>query len=1116
MKVNDLVSLYRNDAFVQVIGDDLNQPSDNPKVLHIKGLAGSTDALFLAGTFAEKERNYVAVLADKDEAAYFYNDVKDLIIKPVVHFFPMSYKRPYEHDEIDNANVLQRSEVLSLLNNNRDKSHIIVTYAEALCERVVNRKSLLSNTLTISNKEKIDLNFMMEVLANYGFERSEYVYEPGQYSVRGGIVDVFSYSNELPYRIELFGDEVESIRTFDPESQLSQESVSRINIVPNLQTKLVSESRDSFTSFLNKDSVFWFKDLELGLEQIETVCERAEKAYEKNVAGNINVNLDPKLLYDTRRSFLSQIKNFDVVEFGKKFLLKTERKHNYQSKLQPIFNKDFDKLANNLADFHGQGYTCVIASESVKQQERLTTIFEEINADVHVQTVSLSLRAGYVDESLKLILYTNHQIFERFHRIKSNERFSKNKAITLKELKTLQVGDYVAHADHGIGRFAGLEKTNLAGREQEAIRLIFKDDDLLLMSVHSLHKISKYSGKDGQIPSMSKLGSPDWENKKSKVRKQVKDIAKELIAMYAKRRKAVGFAFSPDSYLQAELESSFIYEDTPDQAKATADVKLDMEKPHPMDRLVCGDVGFGKTEVAIRAAFKAVADSKQVAVLVPTTVLAFQHYKTFKDRLEKLPAKVEYINRFKSAKQIKETLERVAKGTTDILIGTHKIVGKDVKFKDLGLLVIDEEQKFGVKVKDKLKEFRVNLDVLTLTATPIPRTLHFSLMGARDLSTIATPPPNRQPVTTQVHVFNDNLVRDAIRLEIERGGQAFFVHNKISDIDSVANRILKLVPDAKVCIAHGQMDGDKLENVMMKFMEGHYDVLVSTNLIESGIDITNANTMIINNAQNFGLSDLHQLRGRVGRSNRKAYCYLLTPALSLLSTDSRKRLGALEEFSDLGDGFRVAMRDLDIRGAGNLLGAEQSGFVNDLGFDMYHKILDEAIEELKETEFRDLFETELLKKAQNWVPDCQIETDLAVSVPENYISNISDRLSIYNQLDNLKTEEELLQMQNSLTNRYGKIPSQTMDLFDIVRIRWKAESLGIEKLQFKNNILKCTFVSVEQKNFFGSETFGKILDYVKTNKSICALKDYKGKAILQIEGLRTAQQLLKELFKIVE
>lgn len=1116
MKVNDLVTLYRNDPFVKVIEQDLNHGNETTKNIQIKGFAGSTDALVMAAMFQEKERNYVVVLPDKDDAAYFFNDIKDLMIKPVVHFFPMSYKRPYEHDEVDNANVLQRSEVLSLLNNNRDKGHIIITYAEALCERVVNRKSLLSNTLTIQNKEKIDLAFITEILASYEFERNEYVYEPGQYSVRGGIVDVFSYANELPYRIELFGDEVESIRTFDPESQLSRESVSKINIVPNLQTKLITESRDSFTSFLNKESVFWFKDLELGLEQIEMVLERTEKAYEKNVAGTINVNLDPKVLYDTRRTFLSQIKNFDIVEFGRRFLLKSEYKHQYLSKLQPVFNKDFDKLANNLADLHSQGYICVIASESVKQQERLTSIFEEINADVHVRTASLSLRAGFIDESLKLALYTDHQIFERFHRIKTNERFSKNKALTLKELKNLQVGDYVAHADHGIGRFAGLEKTILAGREQEAIRLIFKDDDLLLLSVHSLHKISKYSGKDGATPTMSKLGSPDWENKKSRVRKQVKDIAKELIATYAKRRNAVGFAFSPDSYLQAELESSFIYEDTPDQAKATADVKLDMEKPHPMDRLVCGDVGFGKTEVAIRAAFKAVADSKQVAILVPTTVLAFQHYKTFKDRLEKLPAKVEYINRFKSAKQIKETLERVAKGTTDILIGTHKIVGKDVKFKDLGLLVIDEEQKFGVKVKDKLKEFRINLDVLTLTATPIPRTLHFSLMGARDLSTIATPPPNRQPVTTQVHVFNDSLVRDAIRLEIERGGQAFFVHNKIADIDHIANKILKLVPDAKVCIAHGQMEGDKLENVMMKFMEGHYDVLVSTNLIESGIDITNANTMIINNAQNFGLSDLHQLRGRVGRSNRKAYCYLLTPALSLLSTDSRKRLGALEEFSELGDGFRVAMRDLDIRGAGNLLGAEQSGFVNDLGFDLYHKILDEAIEELKETEFRDLFENELLLKAQNWVPDCQIETDLAVSVPENYISNISDRLSIYNQLDNLKTEEELATMQQNLIDRFGKIPGQTLDLFDIVRIRWKAESLGMEKLQFKNNILKCYFVSTEQKSFFNSEIFGKILDYVKTNKNNCVLKDHKGKAILQIEGLRSAKQLLNELFKIVE
>jgi transcription-repair coupling factor (superfamily II helicase) len=1115
MKVQDLLTLYQSDPFVQVLAEKLKEKSDK-NIVQLKGFSGSLDAVTIASIYHEIQKTFVLVLADKEEAAYFFNDIKDLLPKESTHFYPMSYKRPYLHEDIDNANVLQRSEVLNTLNNAKAEPHIIVTYAEALCEKVINRRSLLSNTFSVQINEKLDPEFLSEVLNSYEFERNEFVYEPGQYSVRGGIIDVFGFSNELPYRIELWGDEVESIRTFDPESQLSQESVSRINIIPNIQTKLITEKRVPFVEFLNENSIFWFKDLELILDQTDQSFQKIESAYNELVpeGADIKIASDPKFLYENRRSFLSLVKEFFIVEFGRRSYLKTENKLAISAKSQPTFDKDFNKLASTLAELQDNDFTCIIASETQKQHERLATIFEEIDPHLKFLPLPITLKEGFIDATTKIALFTDHQIFDRFHRIKNRDRFSKTKALTLKELKTLQVGDYVAHVDHGIGRFVGLEKTIMGGREQEAIRMIYKDDDVILISIHSLHKISKYTGKDGQPPTMSKLGSPDWENKKSKVKKQVKDIAKELIALYAKRRQAPGFAFSPDTYMQAELESSFIYEDTPDQAKATNDVKLDMEKPHPMDRLVCGDVGFGKTEVAIRAAFKAVADSKQVAVLVPTTVLAMQHYRTFKERLEKLPAKVEYVNRFKSTQQIKETLERVKSGTTDILIGTQRIVGKDIKFKNLGLLIIDEEQKFGVKTKDRLKEMRFDVDVLTLTATPIPRTLHFSLMGARDLSVIATPPPNRQPVTTEVHVFNDILVRDALRAEIERGGQAFFVHNKVSDIESVANNILKLVPDARVCIAHGQMDGDKLENVMVKFMEGYFDVMVSTNLIESGLDISNANTMIINNAQNFGLSDLHQLRGRVGRSNRKAFCYLLTPALSLLSTDSRKRLGALEEFSDLGDGFRVAMRDLDIRGAGNLLGAEQSGFVNDLGFDMYHKILDEAIEELKETEFKHLFEKELSEQAKNWVPDCQIETDLAVSVPDHYVNNISERLSIYNQLDSIKNEAELIEFKNSLIDRFGKLPPETADLFEIVKVRWLAESLGIEKLQFKNNILKCYFVSTEQQNYFTSETFGKILDYVKKHPKTCQLRDNKGKALMNIENLTTINQILSELNSI--
>lgn len=1114
LKVQDLLSLNYADVFQKIIIEKLSNLQANEPPIHLKGFCGSQDAVYLATAFQHIHKSMMVVLPDKDEAAYFYDDLKSLLVHEQVHFYPMSYKIAYEHTEIDNANVLQRAEVLNILNNaTANTHHLIVSYANALNEKVVNRRSLLKNTFSIQINEKLNPEFMSEVLTDYEFERSDFVYEPGQFSIRGGIVDVFGFSNELPYRIELFGDEVESIRTFDPETQLSQESLSRINIIPNIQTRLIKEERVPFFDFLPDNTLFFFKDLEYSLEQTESNFEKAEQAHQAMApeGASINISSKPEVLYESRQGFLRHVRKFPLVEFGRKAYLKQPTKIEIVGHPQPSFNKDFALLAHTLADLQQKEYTCIIASESVRQHERLATIFAEIDEHLKVHNLSVSLKEGFVDDNAKIALFTDHQIFDRFHRIKGRERFSKSKAITLKEIRSLQVGDYIAHVDHGIGRFAGLEKAIMAGREQEAIRLIYRDDDMLLVSIHSLHKISKYSGKDGQPPSMSKLGSPEWENKKSKVKKQVKDIAKELISLYAKRRKAPGFAFSPDSYLQAELESSFMYEDTPDQAKATADVKVDMEKPHPMDRLVCGDVGFGKTEVAIRAAFKAVADSKQVAVLVPTTVLAMQHYRTFRDRLEHLPAKVEYVNRFKSSQQIKETLDRVAKGQTDIIIGTHRVVAKDVKFKNLGLLIIDEEQKFGVKTKDRLKEMRHDVDVLTLTATPIPRTLHFSLMGARDLSVIATPPPNRQPVQTEVRTFDDRLVRDAIRKEIERGGQVFFVHNRVSDIESVANNILKLVPDAKVCIGHGQMEGDKLEQVMMKFIEGHYDVLVSTNIIESGIDISNANTMIINNAQNFGLSDLHQLRGRVGRSNTKAYCYLLTPAKSLLTTDSRKRLQVMEEFAELGDGFKVAMRDLDIRGAGNLLGAEQSGFINDLGFEMYHKILDEAIEELKETEFRDLFEKDITEAAKNWVPDCQIETDLAVSVPEHYVQNVSERLSIYNTLDNIKDETELQNFYNSLIDRFGKMPTETHDLFEIVRVRWLAEQLGMEKLQFKNNILKCYFVSSQQENYYQSPVFGKVLDYLKANMRNAQLKDVKGKAILVIENLNNIQDIFKTL-----
>jgi transcription-repair coupling factor (superfamily II helicase) len=829
--------------------------------------------------------------------------------------------------------------------------------------------------------------------------------------------------------------------------------------------------------------------------------------YEVNSSSDINLLTKPEERWETAKTIKKSLQGFACVEFGKRSHLKNSETIVFPSKNPGAFQKDFERLATTLLDNQTHGFHNIISSESPRQLERLEVIFNEINTSIQFKPLQISLREGFVDEQTKVAFYPDHQLFDRYHRYKEKNKFSKNKALTLKELRSLQVGDFVTHIDYGIGRFAGLNLVETANGEQEVIRLIYRDDDVLSVSIHSLHKISKYSGKEGAPPSMSKLGSPDWDNKKSRVKKQVKDIAKELISLYAKRKNAPGFSFSPDTYLQAELESSFLYEDTPDQAKATIDVKADMEKPHPMDRLVCGDVGFGKTEIAIRAAFKAVADSKQVAVLVPTTVLAMQHYRTFHDRLAAFPCKVEYINRFKSTKQINETLARVASGQTDILIGTHRLVNKDVLFKNLGLMIIDEEQKFGVKVKDRLKEMRVDVDVLTLTATPIPRTLHFSLMGARDLSIIATPPPNRQPVETKLIVLSDEVLRDGVREEISRGGQVFVVYNRIGELESIANRILRLVPDAKIAVAHGQMEGDQLEKIMMGFIEGHYDVLVATNIIESGLDIPNANTIFILNANNFGLSDLHQMRGRVGRSNKKAYCYLATPSLANLTSDARKRLSALEEFSDLGDGIKVAMRDLDIRGAGNLLGAEQSGFINDLGYDMYHKILDEAVQELKENEFRKLFEVDLEQVAEMLKVDCTIETDLRVLIPEDYVQSISERLVLYTRLDEIEDEETLATFMKEIKDRFGDLPNEVNDMIELVKCRWKAQVLGIEKILLKNNNLKFHFVSSESARPLDQNLIIKVISFVNNKKGLCQLREKAGKMILQIDKVSSIKEL---------
>ena len=1120
METHDLVERYKKDGYIQTIAEEIKK--NTPQLVQLKGLVGSLGAVIASSMYELHKQHHVFVLSDREEAAYFHNDLQSLLPDKEVFFFPTSYKRAYQYEETENANVLQRAEVLNKINDearNASEGELIVTYPEALGEKVINKRSLLENTFIIKVGDSFSLDFLMEFLTEYNFDRTDFVYEAGQFAIRGGIIDVFSFANELPYRIELFGDEIESIRTFEPVSQLSKEKRQQVSIIPNVQNRLFQEVRESFLKFIPKNTKIWVKNQQEIFYAVKTIFQQVSESFAQIVEqSQVQIISKPETIFDSEAEFKENFRNFTCVEFGKTFSKKKEAiVFEFEAKAQELFAKDFNLFGQHILDKNKQNIDVIIAVELPKQIERLQTIFEEINPAIHFEPLNVSLHEGFFDKNMGLCCYTDHQFFERFHRYRTKERYSKAKALTLKELKNLQVGDFVTHIDYGIGRFAGMEKVENNGKIQEAIRLIYKDDDMLLVSIHSLHKIAKYTGKEGTAPILHKIGSGEWEQKKKNVKRKVKDIAAELIKLYAKRKAAPGFAFSKDSYLQVELESSFLYEDTPDQAKATQAVKEDMEQAHPMDRLVCGDVGFGKTEIAIRAAFKAVADSKQVAVLVPTTILAMQHYKTFSERLKGLPCNVEYINRFKSTKEINETLKNLKEGKIDILIGTHRLTSQDVKFRNLGLLVIDEEQKFGVKTKEKLKELSVNIDVLTLTATPIPRTLHFSLLGARDLSIIATPPPNRQPVTTEIHHFNEAIFRDAISYEIRRGGQVFVVHNRISDIEQIANIILRLVPDAKVGYAHGQMEGKLLEKIMLKFIDGEYDVLVSTNIIESGLDIPNANTIIINQAHLFGLSDLHQMRGRVGRSNRKAFCYLLVPAMDGLPADSRKRLQALEEFSDLGDGFRVAMRDLDIRGAGNLLGGEQSGFINDLGYEAYHQILEDAVKELKEDEFKELFMNEFAKEVKKeFRVDCNVETDLEIMIPEYYVSNISERLQLYSKADRLKNEEELDKFKNSLQDRFGELPAQVEDLLKMVQLRWLAEKIGFEKLLLKNQTLKGYFVpSQGNETYFQSDIFGKILQFVQDRNHKVKRKEAQKRLIFVMDGVKTVEGAIRVLNKVL-
>ncbi len=1082
-------------------------------------LVGSSLSFVISETFKQSAKPFLLILNDKEESAYFLNDLEQLLCDKNVLFYPESYRRPYQIEETDNANVLLRSEVLNRINS-RKKPIIIVTYPTALFEKVVTKKDLDKNTLKVSVGENLSLDFVNEVLFEYEFKRVDFVTEPGEFSVRGGIIDVFSFSNDEPFRIEFFGDEVDSIRTFDVETQLSIEKHKKISIIPNVENKSLQENRESFLKYISSKTVVFFKNKELVKQNLDKFYQKAEQEFEK-LSENIK-HLKPAELFCNGELVFNELQDFTTCEVTN--TAKNNNSINFNIKPQPSFNKQFNLLIEDLKEKHENGFTNFILCANDKQAQRFHDIFDSINQEenlsvekgIHYETLVFPMHQGFIDEDEKLVCYTDHQIFERYHKFRLKNGYAKKQSITLKELTSLEVGDFVTHIDHGIGKFAGLQKIDVEGNKQEAIKLIYGDRDILYVSIHSLHKISKFNGKDGKPPKIYKLGSQAWKKLKQKTKTRVKEIAFNLIQLYAKRKLQKGYAFGQDTYMQHELEASFIYEDTPDQYSATQEVKQDMEKDRPMDRLVCGDVGFGKTEVAIRAAFKAVDNGKQVAILVPTTILAFQHFKTFSERLKNFPVTIDYLNRFRTPKQRKTVLDSIADGSIDIVIGTHQLTNKNINFKDLGLLIIDEEQKFGVAVKDKLKTIKENVDTLTLTATPIPRTLQFSLMSARDLSVIKTPPPNRHPVETNVIRLSEEVMRDAISYEISRGGQVFFIHNRIENIKEVAGMLQRLVPSAKIGIGHGQMDGKKLEKLMLAFMDGEFDVLVSTTIIESGLDVPNANTIFINNANNFGLSDLHQMRGRVGRSNKKAFCYFITPPYHHMTEDARKRIQALELFSDLGSGLNIAMKDLEIRGAGDLLGGEQSGFINDIGFETYQKILQEAIVELKENEFKELYEHE--KTEKEFVKEVQIDTDFEILIPDDYVNAISERLKLYTDLDNLTTEEELQEFEKQLIDRFGELPTEVEDLLNTVRIKWLAKHLGLEKIILKQKRMIGYFVSDQQSDFYQTENFTKMLSYVQKNPKLCVMKEKQTKnglrllvTFIRIDNVSKALQVLKEI-----
>lgn len=1108
MTLEGLRDLYLNAPKTGEILSALER--DGATQAHLKGSIGSHLAFLIDALSLRHGGHQLVLMNDKEEAAFMFNDLQALKGDGQVLFFPASYRRAYQVDQTDNANVLERARVLNTIGKSRSP-RIIVSFPEAIAEKVVTRKSLKQNTLQIKRGEKYSIDFLIEVFNEYGFERTDFVHEPGQYSIRGGIIDLFSFSSGDPYRIELFGDEVESIRPFDNVTQLSKNAVQRLDIIPNIREHIQEEAKVNLLEFVQQNCVVWLKDRQLYLDVLKVELDKVAHAYEA-LTSELN-HAEPVHMTTPPDEFAALLDQSKTVDFGTGNTSRNDNVWSLEQSPQPSFNKNFELLSSTLKSYSDQQYHNVIATQNSKQVERLYEIFEDIGKEVEMLPIVMSLHQGFVDHDLKVVCFTDHQIFNRYHKFNLEAGYKKTReALTIQELNSLQPGDFITHIDHGVGQFSGLEKIEVNGKMQEAIRIFYKNKDVLYVSIHSLHRISKYVGKEGKAPKMDKLGSPAWKKLKQKTKSRVKEIAFDLIKLYAERKTKKGFQFSPDNYLQTELEASFLYEDTPDQMKATEDVKRDMESENPMDRLVCGDVGFGKTEVAIRAAFKAVCDSKQVAILVPTTILALQHFKTFEKRLKDLPCTVDYLNRFKSAGKQKDTIKRLKSGEIDILIGTHRLVSKDVEFKDLGLLIIDEEQKFGVGTKDKLKSMKSEVDTLTLTATPIPRTLQFSMMGARDLSVINTPPPNRQTILTELHPFNEEVIRDAINYEILRRGQVFFINNRVDNILDVAGMINRLCPEARVLVAHGQMKGDELERKMLSFINGEHDVLVATTIIESGLDIPNANTIIINQANHFGLSDLHQMRGRVGRSNKKAFCYLLAPPMLSLTPEARKRLTAIEQFSDLGSGFQIAMRDLDIRGAGDLLGGEQSGFISEIGFEMYQKILNEAVQELKDNEFKSLYEHE---KKEFLAKDCQIETDLEILIPDDYVTNITERVRLYKELDEIATEEALMAFQEKLIDRFGPIPGSVQTLIQTMRMRWVARKLGIEKLILKQGKLITYFISDPESEYFNSPTFTSILKYIQFNHASCRMREKNDRLSMVCDQVKSVTDALDVMRKML-